>query len=260
MEKFGICLHTLIPVRKTNSECDEMVTQIIFGETYIITEIIENWAKVLITFDNYIGWIDIKLINYIDKNKYIEINKQTHLLCSKLVSQLTNTTTNKTISIVAGSTLPVINKSKSFSINNTYFKHKEAIYTNPSTTKNILKIAYMFENAPYLWGGRTFLGIDCSGFSQIVYKIAGIHLNRDASQQAKQGKKINSLECARPGDLAFFSNKKGNITHVGIIINENNIIHASGWVRIDTIGEKGIFNSELNKYSHDLYSIRRIIE
>ena len=134
-----------------------------------------------------------------------------------------------------------------------------------TTKKNELKVrlienAYMFMNAPYLWGGKTPFGIDCSGLSQMVYKLNGIHLPRDAYQQAEKGITLSFVEEAEPGDLAFFDDAEGNITHVGILLENNLIIHASGKVRVDPIDHQGIFNKELNNYSHKLRLIKKIIK
>jgi gamma-D-glutamyl-L-lysine dipeptidyl-peptidase len=114
-------------------------------------------------------------------------------------------------------------------------------------------------NSPYLWGGKTPFGIDCSGFTQMAYKLAGIKLRRDAWQQAEQGHTINLLEETEPGDLAFFDNDEGNIVHVGIILRDHKIIHAAGKVRIDSIDHYGINNKELKKYTHKLRLIKRMV-
>jgi cell wall-associated NlpC family hydrolase len=127
------------------------------------------------------------------------------------------------------------------------------------STKGIIENAYMYLHSPYLWGGRTPFGIDCSGFTQMVYKLAGIRLKRDASQQAEQGTLINLIDEARQGDLAFFDNEEGRIIHVGIMLPNNKIIHASGKVRIDSIDHHGIYNLETKKYTHNLRIIKRFV-
>ena len=123
----------------------------------------------------------------------------------------------------------------------------------------MIKIAFQYINAPYLWGGKTPLGIDCSGFTQMVYKLSGVAIPRDASEQAKVGTIIQNLNDAEIGDLAFFNNDAGRITHTGIILDNGYIIHAHGKVRVDKINENGIFNLDSEEYTHKLRMIRRFL-
>jgi len=123
----------------------------------------------------------------------------------------------------------------------------------------VSEIASLYLNAPYLWGGRSPLGIDCSGFTQVVFKAAGVRLPRDAYQQAEVGQTLGFVEEASEGDLAFFDNAEGKIIHVGIVLKDRFIIHASGKVRIDKLDHQGIFNRETGKYSHTLRVIKRIV-
>jgi cell wall-associated NlpC family hydrolase len=127
------------------------------------------------------------------------------------------------------------------------------------TIKDIKETAYLFLNAPYLWGGRSPFGIDCSGFTQLVYKLNGYKLPRDARQQVELGSPLSFVEEAEAGDLAFFDNEEGNIVHVGIILENQQIIHASGSVRIDKFDHYGIFHSDNKKYSHMLRVIKKLI-
>jgi cell wall-associated NlpC family hydrolase len=163
--------------------------------------------------------------------------------------------TSTTIAI--GSTLPFYDNGK-FVIGDKQFSHN-GLTTNGSKNKeNIVHNAMMFLNAPYLWGGRSPLGIDCSGFTQIAYKLQGIEIPRDAYQQAEIGTTLSFVEESEPGDLAFFDNNEGKITHVGIILKDNFIIHASGKVRIDRIDQQGIFNAEEKKHTHKLRLIKSV--
>jgi cell wall-associated NlpC family hydrolase len=134
--------------------------------------------------------------------------------------------------------------------------------TNTQQTQSASNINYItrqFLNVPYLWGGKTPFGIDCSGFSQIVVRCIGINLHRDAYQQAEQGKVVSFLEEVQTGDLAFFDNEEGRITHVGIMLNSHSIIHASGKVRLDNIDSYGILDAENRNYSHKLRIIKRLL-
>jgi gamma-D-glutamyl-L-lysine dipeptidyl-peptidase len=129
----------------------------------------------------------------------------------------------------------------------------------PPSHEIILKLARRYLYAPYLWGGRSPFGIDCSGFTQVVFMMAGLKLKRDASQQVGQGEGVDFAEQAQAADLAFFDNDKGNIVHVGIVMNNNHIIHAAGQVRIDRLDHFGIFNETLGKYTHKLRLIKRFL-
>jgi cell wall-associated NlpC family hydrolase len=161
---------------------------------------------------------------------------------------------------VLGSFLPNYKK------NNVSFNKNEYIFdglTVDSSKKNsknkLIENAYIYLNAPYLWGGRSPLGIDCSGFTQLLYKLNGVQLPRDASQQAKVGQTLSFVEESEAGDLAFFDNEEGNIIHVGMVLDNNRIIHASGKVRIDRLDHQGIYNVDTHKYSHRLRLIKKII-
>ena len=125
--------------------------------------------------------------------------------------------------------------------------------------EELLSVAFMFLNSPYLWGGRNALGIDCSGFVQTVFRICGIELPRDASQQVEQGTVVNFLQEARPGDLAFFENDEGRIIHVGILASDREIVHASGRVKIEQIDSQGIRNEDSGQYSHKLRVVKRLL-
>ena len=260
--KYGFCHLSVIPGRLDPSDPSEMITQVLFGDHFKVIEERAKWVKIRNAFDKYESWIDRKQLFEISKEEYTLIDEEKYpKLSSELVGVIRNED-DEIVPILLGATLPGINDDLSFEVQGKSFVFDGSIST---TKKNELKVrlienAYMFMNAPYLWGGKTPFGIDCSGLSQMVYKLNGIHLPRDAYQQAEKGITLSFVEEAEPGDLAFFDDAEGNITHVGILLENNLIIHASGKVRVDPIDHQGIFNKELNNYSHKLRLIKKIIK
>lgn len=260
--KFGICCLSVIPARIEPSDKSEMVTQLLFGETYFIYE--ENrkgWKKIKTYFDNYECWIDEKQSAEISEEAFESINNNTKFVTSEIISLLKNKKTNFLMPIVIGSSLPNFEDDKLLLNEIEYeFEGLKCDNTTTPTKSTLAENAFLFLNTPYLWGGRSPFGIDCSGFTQIIYKLIGIKLPRDAYQQAKIGQTLSFIEESKSGDLAFFDNDEGKIIHVGIMLGDNKIIHASGKVRIDKIDHQGIFNSETNRYSHKLRLIKQVIE
>lgn len=218
----------------------ELVTQILYGEYVEKIGVDGNWVKVKIIHDEYECFIDKKIFLSFKQEEF-QNNKT---LVSSPTSIIKNNDREK--SVLAGSYLSA---------------EKEDFDQNDARTyafEEIKKYIDLWIDAPYLWGGRSIFGIDCSGFSQLVYRIVGIHIKRDAKQQVKEGKEIK-LKDAQTGDLAFFTQKTDRVSHVGIIILENTkflIAHASGQVRIDTLDENGILNRDSGEYSHTYHSVR----
>lgn len=255
---FGICTLSVIPCRKEPASTSEMVTQLLFGETYTIVEEREDWLKITTNYDNYPCWISAKQHTRITDYEYN--NLETNFLSSELVQVVNNITHNMIFPLTIGASLPNFNKDK-FKIGEIefLFEGQTANTFEKKTIKELIDTAYLFLNAPYLWGGRSPFGIDCSGFTQLVYKLNGYQLPRDASQQVELGSPLSFVEEAEAGDLAFFDNEEGNIVHVGIVLDHQQIIHASGCVRIDKFDHYGIFHSDNKKYSHMLRVIKKII-
>lgn len=255
---FGICSLSIIPCRKEPSSTSEMVTQLLFGETYTIIEEGEDWIQITTNYDNYPCWINVKQHTRITDSEFKTLNAT--VLSSELVQVINQSDNNSVFPITIGATLPNF-KNGTLKIGDSFFAFEGQ--TNDVTIKKSIKeikeTAYLFLNAPYLWGGRSPFGIDCSGFTQLVYKLNGYQLPRDASQQVELGEALSFVEEAEAGDLAFFDNEEGNIVHVGIILENQQIIHASGCVRIDKFDHYGIFHSENKKYSHMLRVIKKVI-
>ena len=237
-------------MRKENSHQSEMVSQLLYGECYKIVEKRKNWVKIRLEWDGYEGWIDQNQLNKISRESFDKITQSTLKISIDLVNYIT-TEENLLFPVLIGSDLRGLKT----------LRHRfEGEFERPKKLKkSLISTAYLFLNAPYLWGGKTLLGIDCSAFTQMVYKINGVKLSRDADQQSLQGQTLSFIEESEAGDLAFFDNAEGKITHVGLLLENHHIIHASGTVRIDRIDQSGIFNVETQSHSHKLRFIKKMI-
>lgn len=255
---FGICNLSIVPLRGEPSHRSEMVSQVLFGEHFEMLDTLNEWIKIRMAYDGYIGWILQSQCIQISMDDYNFLQKAGAFVTTDLVQLLVSDPT--VLSIVMGSALPFYENGSCRINDKKYLYDGKARYPEESSSSQmIVENAYMYLNAPYLWGGRTPFGIDCSGFTQMVYKLSGHDLLRDAFIQAGQGTQVNLPGEAQPGDLAFFDNEEGKITHVGILTSPNKIIHASGRVRIDAFDHHGIFNAETKRYSHNLRMIKRIL-
>ncbi len=247
---YGITPLSIVPLRLDPNDTSEMTSQVLYGEIFKVLEIRKKWSKIRLAFDTYEGWIDNKQYLEITAENYNQFNSEETKVTINLIEHIT--TINSQLSLIPlGASLNGVK----------FLKHQfegESI-TGKKQKKHIIKTALMYINSPYLWGGKTPFGIDCSGFTQMVYKINGYAILRDASQQASQGEALSFIEESEPGDLAFFDNNEGNIIHVGIIMKDNYIIHAHGEVRVDRLDHTGIFNVQRNTHTHKLRVIKRII-
>jgi cell wall-associated NlpC family hydrolase len=252
---FGICNLAIVPVRSEPSDRSEIVTQLLFGEHIEILERQNQWAKIKIQFDDYVGWVDSKQYQPISEANYNQLSNESIILNADLIDYIT-APNNLLLPIPLGASLSFLNNSE---INTSNFDFEGTKTSGIKPKSALINTAFMYLNAPYLWGGKTPFGIDCSGFTQMVYKLNGYKIHRDASQQALEGEPLSFIEESEVGDLAFFDNEEGKIIHVGIIMDNNYIIHASGKVRIDRLDHLGIYNAELNKHTHNLRVIKKII-
>lgn len=252
----SICCVPVASVRVDPDHRSEMVSQLLFGERAIITFKENGWCKIVSKADAYTGWCL--------SNQLQEVSEETfNLPASGLAGGWINEIefNGQRMMIPFGSSLTALIEGRAVWMQNVlqynglvWDLHK--VSTRPETIK---KIAFTFLNTPYLWGGRSVFGIDCSGFTQLVYKFLDIPLQRDAHMQAMQGELVGFIQQAHCGDLAFFDDENGKIIHVGILLNDHEIIHAAGKVRIDKIDNQGIINSETGERTSRLRVIKRYL-
>lgn len=245
--RYGIPLIPIIPMRKTPAESSEMVSQVLFGEIFQILEKEKNWSYIKLEYDGYEGWIDSKTYGMLATKPATA----PRVIKDKLIW---HESANGKFPLPMGSelheNLPNI---EPYMIQLAHPLPKE------NNAYKLTEMAKAFLNTPYLWGGRSAFGIDCSGFTQVLMKAQGITLPRDSSQQALKGTTVEFVKDALPGDLAFFDNQEGIITHVGVLLNPSEIIHASGMVQINRFDHQGIFHPLSQKYTHKLRIIKRLI-
>ncbi|WP_438961922.1 C40 family peptidase [Nonlabens sp.] len=247
--KYGICPISVAPMRLEAKDTSEMVSQVLYGEYFKIIEERKKWVKIRLAHDSYEGWVDVKQVFEIESELYHQIDESEQHYAKDLISHITHH--NESLStITLGAQV-----STARVIADTY----QLESTSGTDKADLINNALLLLNTPYLWGGRTPLGIDCSGFTQLIYRLSGFKLLRDASQQATQGEVLSFIEEAEEGDLAFFDNNEGIITHVGLIMRDNYIIHAHGKVRIDRLDQSGIFNVERHLHTHKLRVIKKIM-
>mgnify|MGYP001204302548 CR=1 FL=1 len=219
----GQCLLSVIPVRAEGKSQAEIVTQLLYGETYSILSQNSEWIEIEIDFDGYKGWISANQFYPQEFDpKGVVFSNRFETLHDQVVP--------------FGASVP---------------------HDTGFATMSITDLALLLKGSPYLWGGKTFMGIDCSGFIQVIHKVKNIVLPRDASQQVKHGEAV-AFEERRAGDIAFFINENGKVHHVGLLLSQNEIIHASGSVRIDPFSITGIEHATTGNLTHSYFGIRRL--
>jgi cell wall-associated NlpC family hydrolase len=244
----AFCFVSTAPLRKEASDAAEMVSQLLFGEPIEVMEHGQPWIKIRTILDGYEGYMDIKqVLPLTDK----EFRRWMDAYRYQTEALLQLTTPFGSIFTSKGS---FIGEDLSFQVGDVTFEQEK----NATKEKNsIWEDAMEYRNVPYLWGGKSIWGIDCSGFVQAIFRIHGYNLPRDAYEQAEIGKDVSFEDC-QENDLAYFSNASGKIIHVGILGKDRQIIHASGRIRIDELKEQGIWNEEYEKFSHSLTHIKRL--
>jgi len=260
MSSYVICPFSNVPIHNGSSDKSEILSQLLFGE---LAEVLEEkgrqWAKVRCIWDNYVGWVAANQLKAITPSEF-ELFQSNYAYSLELFQPLM--AEKACIPIVMGARLPNFDGLR-FQLDGVFYTFSgQAVF--PQDVKPnadfILKMARRYLHAPFLWGGRSPMGIDAAGLVQMVFKIAGIVLPREAGQQVYLGNSVDFVEQACPGDVAFFENRSGRIAHCGIILPEAEVIHAYGSVRIDKIDHYGIFDREAGRYTHRLRVVKRFLE
>lgn len=257
--EYGVARLSLIPVREAPSEKAELVTQLLFGEHYEVLEhdAGHNWVRLRNSFDRYEGWISANQHHPISREYFLYHNKAEFKITTELTTSILYNKRRQ--AILMGSIIP-ISSAELFKMEEQFAFNGEAKNLGQKRDYEFLKTtAFRYLSAPYLWGGKSPFGIDCSGFVQMVFKISGYRLDRDSIQQARQGKAVTEFENRKPGDLAFFRKSSEKITHVGIVLEQGRIIHASGMVRVDRLMADGIWHQDTGQRTHELVHLRRVL-
>lgn len=248
-------------MRAEPSERSEMVSQLLWGETFRVEEESDRWLRIHSNLDRYSAWVNPLMVTLVNDEAWaLEVGVPYHVAQAPL-SYAVNEKTRERVLIPQGALLYRYNEaSHTFALLQHSYKLELPPEKLPANKRSaLLAAAQSLVNAPYLWGGRTALGIDCSGLTQLAYRVVGIPIPRDAYQQAEKGETVSFLDSAQPGDLAFFDNEEGKITHVGMLLGSGRILHASGTVHVDSIDSEGIFSKAQNKYTHRLRVIKRLV-
>ena len=275
MVEFAINHCTVTPVRQEPYESSEQLTQLLFGEVCEVLDRLPRWTKIRSTLDGQEGWVDFKMLTPSSSLSPITYSLPTTIVAVPMAIA-TDMETSEELMLTLGTRLPnyahgtfeVLGKQYlidpacvSLPISNSH--SGRPIGGTPSNSHNVCAIAQTLLNAPYLWGGKNAMGMDCSGFTQVVYATQGINLLRNAREQMTQGELIPSLAEAQPGDLAFFDHadrdpNATNISHVGLLLDNKTIIHCSGCVHVDDIDEMGIHLPD-GELTHHLVQIKRYL-
>ncbi len=256
---YGLCILPVVPLRSESSEKAEQCTQLLFGDVFTVIKSDQSRSYVEVFQDSYRGWVDKKQYVQISREDFFLLSHAKPLYSADFINPttVTNTKTGQVLSLRLPFACCFFSKRYSIGDYTIDATQTTLLKPQPFTPEDLNKYISHFLYAPYLWGGKSNFATDCSGFTQTIFKLFGIKLLRDASQQITQGTAVESLQSAKAGDLAFFSNPQGRIVHVGILLGKDKIVHASGYVRTDGIDSKGILRREDQTYTHTLHSIRR---
>ncbi len=258
--KKGITCGAYIPVRKDPSNSSEMTSQLLFGETF---DVLENgpgsWTLVRNHYDDYKGWIDNSLSCNLSVESSGILDRCVPVILNRRMATLRPVSSAPDLVIPAGSTLYLDPHDDTRIFTGDWYTMERPCKALTGDFKaNLETLAGQFLNSPYLWGGKSTFGTDCSGLVQTLFRIMGITIERDTAEQHKEGKTVNMLVESAPGDLVFFDDENGEIVHTGVLLDRGRVLHASGHVRIDPIDHQGIYDKARGSYSHKLRVIKRI--
>lgn len=272
----GITLHSVVPVRATASEAAEQLTQLLFAETFDILQQVPRWTEICLHADGQTGWVDTKMIVPLTDEEFLSLQKadEAHPIARVAypMAYAVSTVNGQTFPLTAGTTLPDY-KDGTFSLLGATLRIDPAMVAEQLfvlSQEQLMNVVRYFLNIPYLWGGKNAMGMDCSGFVQVIFSLFGASLPRNASQQVEKGQLVKALSQAQAGDLAFFDHAdldptRTNISHVGILLDSERIVHCSGRVKVERIDQQGIFSKEAadnehpnGQYTHHLACIKRI--
>jgi len=262
MVKKAIVLHSVVPVRAQAKETAGQETQLLFAQTCSIMEEKPHWTKIHNDMDGQEGWVDSKMITPLSEQEWQQVSKAKYEAKVKMPMVYAMSGNNgQTIPLSMGTCLPNY-KEGQFELLGVGFRIDPSMVAEKPlqmNEENLLQVIRFLLNTPYLWGGKNAMGMDCSGFVQVVLSLFARALPRNASEQSKQGRQVKSLALSQPGDLAFFDHEDGKISHVGILLDKDRVVHCSGRVKVERIDDSGILSMENgNTYTHHLVQIRRI--
>jgi len=258
VKHFGVCNLSQIAQRKEPQDASEMVNQVLFGEYYEILQHQKKWLKIRLLHDDYEGWIDGTQSTAVSEEEAaVAASSSLTTLSGDFIEMVSRHEGQEHFPIFLGSCLPQYHDA-TCTLHGVPYQFSGQVAPGVCNRDELVAWAKLYLHTPYLWGGRSPLGIDCSGYTQMVYRLAGIAIPRDAYQQAEVGETLSFIEEAEKGDLAFFDNEEGRIIHVGIILDNHYILHASGCVRCDRLDQYGIYNASLKTHTHHLRLIKKI--
>lgn len=254
---YARCNVSVMPLRSEPSHRAEQTSQMLFGEKAEVMELENEWARIRCNWDDYEGWCKASQLSFIHQKEH---RKPTKFLSVKNHNKILFE--DSEMWLPTGSDLPGISAGKITAgfFHGKFKGRKTPVKKLEFSEDHIRHTVLSYMHAPYQWGGRTVAGIDCSGLTQMAYKMCGIKIPRDAAQQALEGETLDFLQNARCGDLAFFDNAEGRIVHVGMLLDAATIVHATevaGRVVMDRIDPGGIISTCLKKRTHNLRLVKR---